>query len=59
MKALCRESGLTAIYLTVNRHNTHAYEVYLHSGFSVIDEEVNDIGCGFVMDDYIMQAEVG
>lgn len=59
MKALCRESGLTAIYLTVNRHNTHAYEVYLHSGFNVIAEEVNDIGCGFVMDDYIMQAEVG
>lgn len=59
MKTLCREAGLSAIYLTVNRHNTHAYEVYLHSGFKVIAEEVNDIGCGFVMDDYIMQAEVG
>ena len=58
MKSLCREEGLTAIYLTVNRNNTHAYEVYLHTGFKVLRTEVNDIGNGFVMDDYIMQLEV-
>lgn len=58
MKELCSETGLTAIYLTVNRNNTHAYDVYLHSGFKVIAEEVNDIGCGFVMDDYIMQLDI-
>lgn len=55
MKALCQELGLRAIYLTVNRNNTHAYEVYLHKNFKVIEEAVADIGCGFVMDDYIME----
>lgn len=58
MSALCREQGLRAIYLTVNRNNTHAYEVYLHKNFKVIDQAVADIGCGFVMDDYIMELEI-
>ena len=52
---VCRDNDMCSIYLTVNRHNTHAYEVYLHKGFTVIREEVNDIGFGFVMDDYIME----
>ena len=47
-----------AIYLTVNRNNRHAYEVYLAKGFKVIAEECADIGFGFVMDDYIMEKEV-
>ncbi|MBR4995323.1 MAG: GNAT family N-acetyltransferase [Alistipes sp.] len=58
MKGLCREGGMSAIYLTVNRNNKHAYEVYLKKNFNVVDEQVADIGCGFVMDDYIMQCEV-
>ena len=58
MCALCRELNLRAIYLTVNRNNTHAYEVYLHKNFKVIEEAVADIGCGFVMDDYIMEFAV-
>jgi GNAT superfamily N-acetyltransferase len=55
LKQICRDNDMCSIYLTVNRHNTHAYEVYLHKGFTVIREEVNDIGFGFVMDDYIME----
>ncbi|MBR4854634.1 MAG: GNAT family N-acetyltransferase [Alistipes sp.] len=58
MCEICREQDLRAIYLTVNRNNTHAYEVYLHKGFKVIEEAVADIGCGFVMDDYIMEYAV-
>ena len=42
----------------VNRNNTHAYEVYLKKNFKVIEEAVADIGCGFVMDDYIMQMDI-
>ena len=49
---------MSAIYLTVNRNNRHAYDVYLHIGVMVIEEAVADIGCGFVMDDYIMQLEI-
>ena len=58
MKRLCREGEMQAIYLTVNRNNTHAYEVYLKKNFNVIEEAVADIGCGFVMDDYIMQLDL-
>lgn len=58
MSGLCREQDLRVIYLTVNRNNSHACEVYLHKGFKVIEEAVADIGCGFVMDDYIMEFEV-
>ena len=58
MCALCREGEMGAIYLTVNRNNSHAYEVYLAKGFKVIAEECADIGFGFVMDDYIMEKEV-
>lgn len=58
MREICREGGMSAIYLTVNRNNHHACEVYRHKGFEVIAEEDNDIGCGFEMNDYIMQLEV-
>lgn len=58
MIELCKEGDWESIYLTVNRNNTHAYEVYLAKGFKVIAEECADIGFGFVMDDYIMELEV-
>ncbi len=58
MKEICKENDLQSIYLTVNRNNKRAYEVYLHKNFKVIAEECADIGMGFVMDDYIMELEV-
>lgn len=58
MCEICREQELDTIYLTVNRNNKHACEVYLHKGFKIAAEEVNQIGCGFVMDDYIMEYDV-
>lgn len=54
----CRAEGLDKIYLTVNKRNTHAIEVYRHFGFYEIDAVVTDIGCGYVMDDYILQKDV-
>ncbi|MBP3705318.1 MAG: GNAT family N-acetyltransferase [Clostridia bacterium] len=56
--ALCREAGIDKIYLTVNKCNFHAIEVYRHYGFYEIDAVVSDIGCGYVMDDYILQKDV-
>ncbi|MBR2533603.1 MAG: GNAT family N-acetyltransferase [Erysipelotrichaceae bacterium] len=50
-----KKNGHESIYLTVNKYNTPSYEVYLHLGFKVIDAVVNDIGNGYVMDDYIME----
>lgn len=55
---ICKEDGLESIYLTVNRNNTHAYEVYLAKNFKVIAEECADIGFGFVMDDYILEKDI-
>ena len=50
-----RKNGLKSIYLTVNKGNTPSFNIYDHLGFKVIDAVVNDIGQGYVMDDYVME----
>ena len=49
------EQGLDRIWLTVNRNNRIAIEAYRRWGFNVVGEVVQDIGQGFVMDDYRME----
>ncbi len=56
---LCRGRGLRAMYLTVNKGNELAIHAYDATGFRVIEKAVTSIGGGFVMDDYIMEREVG
>ena len=51
---LCRERGLSKIYLTCNKHNDNTLAIYDHLGSKITDEQVADIGNGFVMDDYIL-----
>lgn len=46
--------GYNEIRLTVNKYNKNTIQVYKKWGFKIIDAVVTDIGCGFVMDDYIM-----
>ena len=58
MREICREKGLSSIYLTVNKHNS-SKQVYEALGFKTTREEVTDIGNGFVMDDYIMEILIG
>jgi ribosomal protein S18 acetylase RimI-like enzyme len=58
LEELCRERGLKAIWLTVNRHNTSSIAVYERNGFRTVRTQVADIGGGFVMDDYVMEKEV-
>ncbi len=55
---LCRAEGLPAMYLTVNRGNELALRAYAGRGFSVVDEMDNDIGEGYVMNDFAMAKEV-
>ncbi|MGC8825123.1 MAG: GNAT family N-acetyltransferase [Bacteroidales bacterium] len=50
-----KEMGATAVYLTVNKKNHRAIEVYLRFGFFIERSENFDIGQGFFMDDYIMR----
>ena len=55
---LCRERGLGAMYLTVNKGNELGIRAYRGNGFTVIDAVETDIGQGFIMDDYIMERTV-
>jgi diamine N-acetyltransferase len=41
--------------LTVNKNNTGAISVYEKIGFRNVGSLVQDIGSGFVMDDYAME----
>lgn len=53
-----KENKLNKIYLTVNKGNTPSINVYDHLGFKRIDAVINDIGNGYVMDDYIMELNI-
>lgn len=55
---LCKERGLHKIWLTCNKHNENTLAVYDHLGFVITDEQVADIGNGFVMDDFILTLEI-
>jgi len=55
VKDAAEEMGLSRIRLTVNKGNTNSIEIYQNWGFVTIDSVVTDIGCGFVMDDYVME----
>lgn len=58
MEQLCREWKLNKIWLTVNRHNENSIKVYEKLGFERTGSKVADIGCGYVMDDYIMEKKL-
>ena len=49
-----RKEGLQAVELNVNRFNS-AVKVYEKLGFEIIREEKNEIGHGFIMDDYVFR----
>ena len=53
--AYAKEHHKKAIYLTCNKYNTKSLDIYAKKGFQTIDAVVNDIGNGFVMDDYILE----
>ncbi len=55
VESLAVEQGAQRIWLTVNRHNRMAIDAYLRWGFAITDDQVADIGGGFVMDDYVME----
>lgn len=53
-----RNNDIHTIYLTVNKNNTSSYKIYEHLGFRNVRSVVNDIGNGYVMDDYIMELTI-
>lgn len=52
-----RKEGLQALELNVNRFNS-AVQVYEKLGFEIIREEKNEIGHGFIMDDYVFRKQL-
>jgi len=54
-EGLAKENGLRKIGLTVNRNNALAIKAYEAIGFKTVEAVVQDIGNGFVMDDYKME----
>ncbi len=53
-----RDAGCEDIFLTVNKYNSHAIDVYYHYGFRKDKSVETDIGGGFIMDDYVMSCPV-
>lgn len=53
-----RRHGHDRLVLRVNRQNQPAINAYLKHGFTVATLVVEDIGGGFVMDDYVMIKEL-
>lgn len=58
IKDYAKKNNATAIYLTVNKSNVKGIRAYKNSGFHIINEEVTDIGNGYVMDDYIFEHQI-
>lgn len=54
VEAHCASMGIRELWLTVNRNNTGSINFYQHVGFTVAGVVVQDIGNGFVMDDFKM-----
>ncbi len=58
LEGICRDRDLDAIWLTVNKHNRQAIDVYKVKGFETVRKQTTDIGEGFFMDDFVMEKAV-
>jgi len=55
---ICQKLHLKKIWLVVNKYNTIAINAYLKYGFQNKGENIQNIGGGFIMDDYLMEKEL-
>ena len=58
MEDICKKSKLKKIWLTVNKYNQIAIAAYRKMGFSNVESIAQDIGNGFIMDDYKMEKKI-
>lgn len=57
VKNFAKTNNTIGVYLTVNKGNTKGIRAYKNTGFTIINEEVTDIGNGYVMDDYVFECK--
>ena len=50
--------GARRLILNVNKRNQRAIQAYERNGYRTVRAETNDIGGGFVMDDYVMAKDL-
>lgn len=55
---ICMQRCFMNIWLTVNKNNIHSISWYLKMGFKKTGSIVQDIGEGFVMDDFILEKTI-
>jgi diamine N-acetyltransferase len=58
IEEMCKKAGLGVLWLTVNKNNTDSIKAYEKMGFFNAEAIVQDIGGGFVMDDYLMRKRI-
>lgn len=56
IQVFARDHSATVVRLQVNRGNSAAIAAYQQYGFTISSAQMFDIGGGFVMDDYVMEA---
>jgi diamine N-acetyltransferase len=59
LEDIARKLKLKKISLTVNKNNIGAVKAYERMGFKNLGPVVQDIGNGFIMDDFIMEKLIG
>ena len=57
VKEKALEKNQNAIFLNVNKYNKALF-FYEKLGFTIVKDEVIDIGNGYVMDDYVMEVAI-
>ena len=55
---LCLQRGITRIWLTVNKNNARSIAWYSQMGFKNAGSIIQDIGGGFVMDDFRLEKTI-
>lgn len=58
MEEQAKEFSCNKISLTVNKYNTNSIKAYEKMGFKNKEAIVQDIGNGYIMDDYLMEKEI-
>ena len=57
VSVIARNQNSKGLSLNVNKYNENAIGFYRRMGFDIHHSEENDIGDGFIMDDYVMNME--